>query len=306
MIVQEAIDEYRYAILQLSEATQIWYLARLKRFAVWCEEEKLTLDKLKPTSVARYLQHLAEQPHHHTGQPISTYTLHGHARSIRTFLFWCAMEPQSYLSLKIPENIVMPKITQKIIETFTPIQIKKLFAATEKEKFKELVIRDKAILAVLLDTGIRAGELCGLTLDCCHIPSHGHAFLKVVGKGDKEREVPLGKQSRVYLYSYIKSYRQAASDEFHVFLGHHRKPLTTSGLDIMLYRLARWAKVEGVRVSAHTFRHTFACQHLLQGGEIYMLSRLLGHTSVQVTEQYLRAIKSQQARMQSKSVLDNL
>ena len=82
--------------------------------------------------------------------------------------------------------------------------------------------------------------------------------------------------------------------------------MTVTGLDQMLYRLGRRAKIKGVRISAHTWRHTFAINFLTQGGDVYVLSRLMGHESVQVTEVYLRAVKATQARKASKSVLDNL
>ena len=90
-----------------------------------------------------------------------------------------------------------------------------------------------------------------------------------------------------------------------MFLNRYGRPLTVSGIDQLLERLNGWARVQGVRVSAHTFRHTFAINYLKNGGDIYRLSRLLGHTSVQVTEGYLRAFKQHEAR-QGVSVLDRM
>jgi len=304
MQVKTATEEYRYAILQLSEETQIWYMARLKRFAEWCERHSISLEEIRPTTVATYLNDLAKIPSQETGKLLSTYTVHGHARTIRTFLFWCAAESQNYVQRNVPDNIVMPHLKQKIIETFTPLQIKALFAAAESEMTPAMVTRGKAILALLLDTGIRASELVDIQLADVHMtPREG--WVKVTGKGDKEREVGLGHKARQYLATWLR-YRKAPEDELHVFLSHKKTPLTLNGLDQLLYRLAKRAKVSGVRVSAHTFRHTFACNFLLQGGDVYALSRLMGHTSVQVTEVYLRAIKTDQARKTSKSVFDNL
>jgi site-specific recombinase XerD len=303
--VQEAVDEYRYAILQLSEKTQTWYMARLERFGSWCGQERLVLRQVRPTSIAKYLHTLATTDSQRTEKPLSTYTLHGHARTIRTFLFWCASEPQSYLTRAIPENIVMPHIKEKIIETFTPLQIKALFAAADQEMTPALRARTKAILALLLDTGIRASELCGLLIEDVHItPREGH--VRVTGKGDKEREVGLGVKCRQYLQSWLKSYRKAPADELHVFLSHKKTPLTLNGLDELLYRLRDRAKITGVRVSAHTFRHTFACNFLLQGGDLYVLSRLMGHTTTLVTQRYLKAMKADQARKTGLSVLDRI
>lgn len=304
--IQQAVDEYRYAILQLSEQTQIWYMARLERFAVWCAEQGLGFADLKPTSIAKYLYSLSSNKSEKTGKPLSTYTVHGHARTIRTFLNWCAAEPQEYLPAKIAANINMPRIKKKIIEVFSDLQIRAFFVAADQGSIKSVVIRDKAILAVLLDTGIRASELCDLKLSDVHLtPRQGH--IRVTGKGDKEREIGLGSRSRQYLQSWIKHYRKAPSDEERVFIGHKGLPMNVNSLNQMIRRLARRAKITGVRCSPHTFRHTFAINYLKQGGDVYVLSRLMGHESVQITTGvYLQALKSDQARSMSKSVLDGL
>jgi integrase/recombinase XerD len=307
MQVQVVVDEYRYAILQLSDTTQTWYMTRLKRFSKWCSEQGIQLGEIKPTTIAKYLDQMAKTPSETTGKLLSTHTIHGYARAIRTFLFWCASPPQLYMPRSIAENIVMPRVKRSVIETFTPLQIRALFAAAESEYTPPMQIRAKAILSVLLDTGIRASELLDLEIENVHIaPREG--WLRVTGKGDKEREVGLGTKSRAYLHAWLKRYRKVpnGNGEQHVFLSHKRTPLTINGLDQLLYRLRDRAKITGVRVSAHTFRHTYAMNFLLQGGDVYTLSRLMGHSSVQVTEIYLRAIKSDQARKQSKSVLDQL
>jgi integrase/recombinase XerD len=304
--VQAAIEEYRYAILQLSEQTQTWYMARLVRFASWCAEQEIGFQQLKPTTIAKYLHGLSSNKSTKTGKLLSTYTVHGHARTIRTFLNWCAKEPQEYLPSKISANIAMPRIKKKIIEIFSDLQIKAFFVAAGQQTTKPIAIRDKAILAVLLDTGIRASELCELKLSDVHLtPYQGH--IKVCGKGDKEREVGLGAKTRHYLQTWIKHYRRASTEEEHAFLGHKGLPLTVNGLNQMIRRLARRAKITGVRCSPHTFRHTFAVRFLQMDGDLFVLSRLLGHESVQITTGvYLQALKSDQARKMGKSVLDGL
>jgi integrase/recombinase XerD len=304
MTVSAALTEYEFIIAELSQETQIWYMRRLKRFAKWCADKRLHTSELKPAHIAAYLQEL-HKPSERTRKLLSSYTIHGHMRSIRTFLFWCARPPQRYLSLEVPQNIVMPKVDTKVIQPFTAAQLRAMHIAIGQNIFPIMVARNKAILDVLVDTGIRASELCGLLLENVHITAK-EGYLKVQGKGRKEREVPLGTKARTSLNEYIKHYRPMLPDEPHAFLGHRNEPMTVNGLDQMLRRLGRHAKVTGVRVSAHTFRHTMAINFLLQGGDLYVLSRLLGHESVQVTEIYLRAVQAVQARKTSKSVLDNL
>jgi integrase/recombinase XerD len=74
----------------------------------------------------------------------------------------------------------------------------------------------------------------------------------------------------------------------------------------VIEQLGERTRIRDVRVSPHTFRHTFAVQFLLNGGDIYKLSRLMGHTSVKITERYLQAVSAKQARTENRSVLDNL
>jgi integrase/recombinase XerD len=172
----------------------------------------------------------------------------------------------------------------------------------KKEYNEELVVRDKAILSVLFDTGIRAGELCSLTLENTHFKPE--AYLKIIGKGNKWREVPLGKTSSAALHKYISRHRPKSEQQV-VFLSRAGEGLTTSGLFQLVQRLGNWARIKGVRCSPHTARHTYAVSYLSNGGDVYKLSRLMGHTSVSVTEHYLRAFKNKDAR-KGKSVLDNM
>lgn len=303
LTVLAALGEYEYAIMEKAESYQSWCKKRLSRFARWCQEKQVFLRDVKPAHISAYLQEL-KQPSKRTGKLLSTYTLHGHMRAIRAFLYWCAKPPQKYLSIEVPQNLAMPTIEIKVIQPFSKEQIKAMQVAIGQNRFPIIVARDKAILAVLVDTGIRAEELCGLQLQNVHISTQ-EGYIKVLGKGRREREVPLGKTSRLLLQSYIKRYRPVTENQT-VFLSHRSESLTYNALRHMVKRWGKRAKLTGVRCSPHTCRHTFAINFLLQGGDLYVLSRLLGHASIAVTEVYLRAVQALQARKQGKSVLDNL
>jgi site-specific recombinase XerD len=298
-----ALDEYRFATLDLSPKTQRWYGDKLTAFQTWAEENGTSeLEDVTPALVRRYLAYLRGTSSQRTGKPLSSYTTHGYAQVIKGFLAWCARE--ELIPEKVAKRIDLPKVETKVIEIFSPAQLKRLFFVTSKEITPALATRDKAILCVLLDTGMRASELCGLTLDNTHLTTTD-AYLKVLGKGRKEREVGLGNEARTALHRYITRHRDAPEGERHVFLSRKRGPLTVSGLDQIIYRLSEWAGIEGVRCSAHTFRHTYAIHYLASGGDVYKLSRLLGHTGVGITENYLRAFRSKDAR-KGLSVLDSL
>src|SRR5579859_2804880 len=108
-------------------------------------------------------------------------------------------------------------------------------------------------------------------------------------QGNKWREVGLGKASRTALHKYTRRYRKAPKENSFVFLSRFNQPLTRSGLNQVLYRLAEFAGIDQ-RVSAYVWRHTSAVGYLSNGGDVYKLSRLMGHTGIVVTENYLRAL----------------
>ena len=154
--------------------------------------------------------------------------------------------------------------------------------------------RDYAMLLVLMDTGIRAGELCGLTIEDVH-----DGYLTVFGKGSKEREVGIGPTASRALWKYLHLYRLRivhSEHERHVFIGHGGAPLLRNEVGQALQRIGGNAGIDGVRISAHTFRHTFARGWLENGGEIFKLSRVLGHSEMQTTQIYLRDFQSREAR----------
>src|SRR5258708_30723346 len=132
MLVSEALNDYRYAILRLSPQTQKEYLSKLSYFATWCEQQqpKISLDQVKQSNIRRFVEHLRTHTNPHTGQPITTSTMHGYCRVLKAFLAWCSREEdiEQLVSESTARRIEMPKVEQKVIEIFTPEQIHALFA----------------------------------------------------------------------------------------------------------------------------------------------------------------------------------
>lgn len=301
--MDDAIDTYLLdCSARLSPQTLRWYTEKLWAFAAWAKQEEATdLASIRQPTINRYLLHLQRQPSERTGKPLTNHTLHGYIQVVTSFLRWCNANEYG---VTIPaRGYAMPKVTQKVIETFSPTQLKALIAACAREETEWLGQRDRAILYTLLDTGIRASELVGLELSGLHL---NEGYLRVLGKGSKEREVGFGTNTKYHLIKYLRRYRKAAEGVETVFINKRREPMTVSGLDQMLYRLGEWAGIEGVRCSAHTFRHTYAVNFLLGGGDMYALSRSLGHTSVSTTEIYVRASKDRDLRRVNASVADKL
>jgi integrase/recombinase XerD len=332
--VLEAASDYLSSphVKGLSSRTQEEYSQELDFFTRWCASHEIVqLSPGKPReSVTSFLGIMLHQIDQHTvrlflddlkathppckGKELSTYTIAGYARVIKSFLYWCLKDDQyaQYVSETIINRIEKPKIIETIIEVFTTEQIKALFKACDKEESEHLQLRDRAILAVLLDCGLRATELCTLTIGNVSLDAKD-AYVRVLGKGNKWGEVGLGDQSLKYVRKYIRMFREPTVEhakenrnQAFVFVNRHGEQLTKSGLWRIFDRLGHWAHIEGVRCSPHTMRHTFAQMFIRNGGDIYTLSKLMRHSSLSVTEQYLKSLQQSESRKGAKSVLDNL
>ncbi len=305
MEVSSAVKEFLAAKRQLSPYTRRSYKQRLGVFASWCKQHDLVLESMTARAVRAFLQDVSKRTGPQ-GKPIQNSTLRVYGTAVKTFLAWCAKESEDLdaaISPTISARVGTIPVEMKVIQTFTPSQISALFAAAEQGTF---AVRDKAILAVFVDTGARVSEVVGLTLDCVWLEADD-SYILVKGKGKKQREIALGRVARLALRRYVTRYRRPAHPgEPHVFLARGDHPITVSGLSQLIVHLGQKAGITGVRCSCHTFRHGYACACLLAGNDVYKVSRLMGHTSVKVTERYLGAVKAKQARDGAYSVLDHL
>jgi len=302
MHLDAATTEFFYS-KDFTPDSRRFYKRTLAGFQKWAVEQGVTnVEDITSSLLRRYVAHLRERVSPRTGMHLTGVSQHGYVNALRTFLNFSVRE--EWLDERVPRRLEMPKKEKKVLQVLDTQQIHLLFRAVERTTQPQ---RDLAVLAVMLDTGVRVAELGRLTLDDVHF--HGYdAWLHIQGKGRKEREVPLGRKSRLALHRYIHSVREAPKEVRYAILGR-RGALTQAGLDKLLYGLRDDAGAHhfsGVRVSCHTLRHTFAVRFLEAGGDVYKLSRLMGHGSVAITERYLQAMTSRQARQGSVSIVDSL
>ena len=114
-------------------------------------------------------------------------------------------------------------------------------------------------------------------------------MVKVLGKGSKERMVPIGAKVHRTLWKYLQRYRSQPANPLcpTLFLTAAGNPITTDRLRTIIEKYARKAGIEGVRCSPHTFRHTFAISYLRNGGDVFSLQRILGHSSLEIVRIYV-------------------
>lgn len=280
-----------------SPRTVRWYEHKLRIFADYLETHYTieNITEIGAEHIRAFLVYLQEEvsadelnPFKPTQEkPLSPQTIQGYHRTIRTFFSWLKYE--GVVETDPSQRVRRPKAPQTVVETFSDEQVKRLLAAPDKGR--ALGYRDYCILLLLLDTGIRLSELSGLTLPDLHLEA---GYIQVRGKGDKERLVPIGKKVRRAIWRYRARFRPEPiwEDLPDLFLTRDGRPFRPRGIYQMIVRRGRQAGLRGVRCSPHTFRHTFAVNYLRNGGDVFSLQRILGHSSLIVTRMYVNLADS--------------
>lgn len=199
-------------------------------------------------------------------------------------------------------NVKQPKV---IINTFSRAEVKNMISFYSGHDY--LSIRNKVILMMFFDTGIRLSELTSLRFWQVKADS-----IIIQGKGNKERVVPksalLGKWLMKY-FAVRESYFAYRAAPDYVFLSKNARVLTSEAVHKVVFNAGKAVGVnQTVRVSPHTCRHTFAHMQLQNGLDLYSLSRLMGHESISITQRYLEGIKNDEVLLAAKrtGVLQNI
>lgn len=213
----------------------------------------------------------------HNTRPVRPRTVRDYHGHLRTFFRWVVEEGR--LDASPVERIPVPTSRADQIQPFTQDHVYALLAAAKRLTYPR---RDSAILWFLLDTGVRASELCGIRRK--DVDFQGKRCT-ILGKGNKHRTVAFGGTTAKALWNYLKDDPRDEDDP--LFISERGEPLTRSGLLQLVARLGKGAKIEAVRCSPHTFRHTFAVEFLRAGGNVFTLQQLLGHTDLKMTNRYV-------------------
>jgi integrase/recombinase XerD len=171
---------------------------------------------------------------------------------------------------------------RKLPDVLSPSDVERLLAAAPRTPAE---LRDQAMLEVMYASGLRVSELVGLRLGD---PDLEAGVVRVLGKGSKERLVPLGEVAAASLAAYLSRGRPRLARERpspYLFLGRHGRNLTRQACWLMLKRRARLAGI-GRRVTPHTLRHSFATHLLERGADLRSVQLMLGHADIGTTQIY--------------------
>lgn len=265
--------------------------------------------EISPSEIREFIGYLQDtrafMEHPYTGpqtRGLTGHTINCYLRALRAFWSWLVSE--ELIESNPFDKITIPKAPKKIITPFTEDQVRLMLSAIDTKT--PVGFRDWAIILVLLDTGTRVSEMTDLRLDQINLAQRS---LRVLGKGNKEREVPIGVSVQRAIAKYINKYRPTPvlplSDN--LFLTREGFPLTANRVQTIIETRARLANIQGVRTSPHTFRHTFAITYLRNGGDVFTLQRILGHETLDMVRNYVYLAQSdlQEAHLRC-SPVDNM
>jgi site-specific recombinase XerD len=237
------------------------------------KERKISLiEDIDAPDLNGWLAHLRTTPGSR-GKPRAERSIQTYARSARAFFHWLVR--RELIARNPFDRVTFPKVGKPLIQTIDADEFERLLLACtpphEAGPFAErAAVRNRAILWVLYDTGIRVSELCGLRLPDF---DRKHGVLTVTGKGSKERRIALGSNCLRNLLYYLDRYRPdedelaewSSAGEDHLFLSETRLPLTKNGVTLLFKRIKQRAGITDKRISPHIFRHSFAIRygHLL-------------------------------------------
>ena len=259
----------------LSDNSVQAYIRDVKKFANYAIPIELSELKVTRLDISNFLAQINQKN-------ISSRSQARIISGIKAFYKYLIME--DYLKINPTELIESPKIGLKLPDTLSLIEIDKLIAAVDlSNKQGE---RNRAILETLYSCGLRVSELVNLQLSNIHFKE---GYLKVTGKGDKERLAPIGGRAIKYLTIYINEVRNHQNikkgNEDFVFLNNRGAKLTRVMIFLIIQKLTEKIGLKK-KISPHTFRHSFAT-HLIEGGaDLRAVQEMLGHESITTTEIY--------------------
>lgn len=266
------IKDYSYYLRmerKLSPNTVASYTSEVKDFLSRCGSDPSALTS---SDVSEYLAELSSR--------LSKRTQAHVLSSLKSFFDWMIMEGD--MKENPCDRVDAPKLGRYLPDV---LSVEEVSAIIDSVKLTdEKGIRDRAILEVLYGCGLRVSEACGLLISHVYVDE---GFVRIVGKGDKERLVPLGQMAAESFTSYLEVRREPAEPAFDdiAFLNRFGKPLSRISVFNMIKKQAMAAGITK-EISPHTFRHSFATHLIENGADLRVVQEMLGHESVLTTEIY--------------------
>lgn len=268
----------------LSPVTIKYYDTTIKRLLLFLANEGITEPRqIHKKDICAFLADLQKTN--------SACSVADYFRAIRRFFNWMKQEKRI---VKSPmAEMSLPKVPKKVISVFQREDVCRLLDLCTLGRFSDA--RNKAIIMVFMDTGIRRRELADMMVDDIDFK---HGIFKVMGKGAKERILRISLPTQRALRDYLK---RRTDDLPNLWITEWGQPLHADGITLMLHNLGRRAGLHGVRCSPHTFRHTCGTTAMRNGATPLEVKSLLGHETLYMTDHYTATLASEYAAERHKS-----
>jgi integrase/recombinase XerD len=284
-LVEEFLQHLRHERGQ-AEHTQRTYAALLNKFVAWAETQKLTSWKdVELSHLMAFLHHerergLANEPKDSTRR-LSSESVYLEIAALRAFFRFA--ENEKFLPVNVAENLSLPRRWKRLPKALSNQEIEKLL--TPESPATPPGLCDQAVLELAYASGLRLAELRNLRLEQLHLEA---GFINVIGKGNKERVVPLGRKAVAAIQHYLQAGRPALVNRkspANVFLTKRGTPFAPVTLWLRIKQRVRRGGITR-NVTPHMLRHSFATHLLDNGADLRVIQELLGHASISTTEVY--------------------
>jgi integrase/recombinase XerD len=269
-----------------SDNTGRTYAGLLGKFVAWARGEGLRdWKEVELRHLLGFLQHErdrapADAPKD-SARRLSQESVYLEIAALRAFYRYC--EAERFLPTNLAENLALPRRWHRLPKSLSDEEIGRLLAPLVPETPRSLC--DQAVLELAYASGLRLSELCGVRLEQLHLEA---GFVTVVGKGRKERVVPVGRKALEALQRYLDVARPklvCPRSSAAVFLNQRGRAFAPRTLWHRIKLRARWAGIER-NLTPHMLRHSFATHLLEHGADLRVIQELLGHASIATTEIY--------------------
>lgn len=270
---------------RLTEDTITGYTSILRRVVAHFPQERMFADM----TVEDWEEYLVAQ------DGISDQTLLNHHNVLAALYSWAVSRRPPLVKEHLLRQIQRPKPEKRVIQPLSKAEVLKLLSVVGTSNAYSRpgkrtcanalpdAQRNRCIILVLVDTGMRASELCNLKISDANLKT---LRLIIFGKGKKERQVRICPRTADALWAYLAEQRKDARMGDPLFITRNQTPLTRDRLAHILVNISKRAGIENAH--PHRFRHTFAIEYLRNGGDPYTLQELLGHETMDIVKRYLQ------------------
>lgn len=249
------------------------YRTEIKKYLDFFKNKNIKVDKIQNSDIKDYLNYIKLQK-------ISDRSLAHNVSAIRTFYKFLLIE--KIIDINPSEFLELPKLRKNLPNTLSKEDVEKLL---DINLITDFSYRNKAMLELMYATGLRVSELVSLKINDIDFDN---CLVRTMGKGSKERIIPINDYSIYYIKKYILEYRnRMMKKRYHdyIFINNHGLPITRQGFFKILKALALEKDIK-TPISPHTLRHSFATHLLDYGADLRSIQEMLGHSNLSTTQIY--------------------